>query len=163
MLAYFNQSKNEVNFYEADVIQSNGVFTLVDNKVNIKQSKSYYGCMTNKQIMNVPKGDYIALIYFEGYLNNIEFADSYATYKEAVEATPNKLRFVIENEVGSRQVYEYPIISTTDNMVKTNKFAIVSTDSDTDNIYLELVGSDVEYIASYVMLFENNHEFTIVS
>ena len=39
MLAYYNQNKNDINFFEAESIQSSGLFTLHDNKVNIKNSK----------------------------------------------------------------------------------------------------------------------------
>ena len=162
MLAYYNQSKNEINFYEAENIESTGVFTLSNDKVNIKTSNLIQVQNINEEvdIPNVPSQLYHMIINFEGINNNIEFADKFESYKEAYNATPNKLKIVlVATEEATDNVNQttipIPLLSITDNLIRINYKTIHPfLNGWKYKIHLELEGSDIEVINYSIILYE---------
>lgn len=161
MLAYYNQNKNDINFFEAESIQSSGLFTLHDNKVNIKNSK-ILGCMLNQEIEvpTVPSQDYYMIIHAEVINNNLEFADAYDTYEEAYNATPNKMKITIHSikeSDGTENIatITYPLISITENYIRIHVLTMYRfTEGWKHTMRVDLEGNDIDAKIMGVILIE---------
>lgn len=163
MLAYYNQNKNDINFFESESIQSSGLFTLHDNKVNIKNSK-ILACSLNQEIEvpNVPSQEYYMIIHAEGINNNIEFADAYDTYEEAYNATPNKMKITIQSireadGVKNTVTMVYPLLSVTENYIRVHTSSLHNFATGWKHtLRVDLEGNDIDAKIMGVLLIEYN-------
>ena len=119
MLAYFNKSRNEINFMEENNI---GIIT-VNNGITYVKTNNVYQYTINSfgDTINIPKGNYIIHINAKLFNNDITFLDKFGSIDEVLN-NPYKIDVNINEET----IDTIMLVNTTDPLILYNYSTAIS-------------------------------------
>ena len=119
MLAYFNKSRNEINFMAEN---NNGVIT-VNNSVTYVKTNNV--CQHNidslDKTINIPKGNYIIHINAKLFNNDITFLDKFDSIEEVVNNP-----YTIDVNLNGLTIDSMMLVNTTDPLILYNYSTAIS-------------------------------------
>ena len=146
MLAYFNKSRNEINFMEEN---NRGIIT-VNNGVYVKTNNVYqYNIDSLGDSINIPKGNYIIHINAKLFNNDITFLDKFDSIDEVVNNP-----FTIDVNINEQTIDTIMLVNTTDplivynystaiNLQEDSKLSITSNYSDMTIIKINVIVEEI--------------------
>ena len=146
MLAYFNKSRNEINFMEEN---NRGIIT-VNNGVYVKTNNVYqYNIDSLGDSINIPKGNYIIHINAKLFNNDITFLDKFDSIDEVVNNP-----FTIDVNINEQTIDTIMLVNTTDplilynystaiNLQENSKLTITSNYSDMSIIKINVIVEEI--------------------
>ena len=146
MLAYFNKSRNEINFMEEN---NRGIIT-VNNGVYVKTNNVYqYNIDSLGDSINIPKGNYIIHINAKLFNNDITFLDKFESIEEVVNNP-----FTIDVNINEQTIDTIMLVNTTDplivynystaiNLQEDSKLSITSNYSDMTIIKINVIVEEI--------------------
>lgn len=113
MLAYFNKSRNEINFIEEN---NKGVIT-VNNGVTYVKTNNVYQYTINSlgDSINIPKGNYIIHINAKLFNNDITYLDKFDSIDEVVNNP-----YTIDVNLNEQTIDTMMLVNTTDPLIIYN-------------------------------------------
>lgn len=119
MLAYFNKSRNEINFMEENNI---GIIT-VNNGITYVKTNNVYQYTINSfgDTINIPKGNYIIHINAKLFNNDITFLDKFDSIDEVLNNP-----FTIDVNINEETIDTMMLINTTDPLILYNYSTAIS-------------------------------------
>ena len=119
MLAYFNKSRNEINFIEEN---NKGVIT-VNNGVTYVKTNNVYQYTINSlgDSINIPKGNYIIHINAKLFNNDITFLDKFDSIDEVVNNP-----YTINVNINEQTIDSMMLVNTTDPLILYNYSTAIS-------------------------------------
>lgn len=119
MLAYFNKSRNEINFMEEN---NRGVITVNSGVTYVKTNNVYqYNINSLGDSINIPKGNYIIHINAKLFNNDITFLDKFDSIDEVLN-NPYKIDVNINEET----IDTIMLVNTTDPLILYNYSTAIS-------------------------------------
>lgn len=119
MLAYFNKSRNEINFIEEN---NRGVITVNNGVTYVKTNNVYqYNIDSLDSTINIPKGNYIIHINAKLFNNDITFLDKFDSIDDVVN-NPYKIDININEET----IDSMMLVNTTDPLILYNYSTAIS-------------------------------------
>lgn len=123
MLAYFNKSRNEINFMEEN---NKGVITVNNGVTYVKTNNVYqYNIDSLDSTINIPKGNYIIHINAKLFNNDITFLDKFDSIDEVVNNP-----FTIDVNLNQQTIDSMMLINTTDPLILYNYSTAISLQED---------------------------------
>ena len=147
MLAYFNKSRNEINFIEEN---NRGIITVNNGVTYVKTNNVYlYNIDSLDSTINIPKGNYIIHINAKLFNNDITFLDNFESIEEVVnnpytisinlnESTIDSMMLV--NTTDPLILYNY---STAISLQENSKLSITSNYSDMSIIKINVIVEEI--------------------
>lgn len=131
MLAYFNKSRNEINFIEEN---NKGVITVNNGITYVKTNNVYqYTINSLEDSINIPNGNYIIHINVKLFNNDITFLDKFDSIDEVVN-NPYTIDVNIngsENTNATLQTIDsMMLVNTTDPLILYNYSTAISLQED---------------------------------
>ena len=123
MLAYFNKSRNEINFIEDN---NRGVIT-VNNGVTYVKTNNVYQYTINSlgDSINIPKGNYIIHINAKLFNNDITYLDNFDSIDEVLNNP-----FTIDVNLNESTIDSIMLVNTTDPLILYNYSTAISLKED---------------------------------
>ena len=123
MLAYFNKSRNEINFIEDN---NRGVIT-VNNGVTYVKTNNVYQYTINSlgDSINIPKGNYIIHINAKLFNNDITYLDNFDSIDEVLNNP-----FTIDVNLNESTIDSIMLVNTTDPLILYNYSTAISLQED---------------------------------
>lgn len=119
MLAYFNKSRNEINFIEEN---NRGIITINNGITYVKTNNVYqYTINTLGDSINIPKGNYIIHINAKLFNNDITFLDKFDSIDEVVNNP-----FTIDVNLNEQTIDTMMLVNTTDPLILYNYSTAIS-------------------------------------
>ena len=119
MLAYFNKSRNEINFMEDN---NRGVITVNNGVTYIKTNNVYqYNIDSLDKTINIPKGNYIIHINAKLFNNDITFLDKFDSIDEVVNNP-----YTIDVSINNQTIDTMILVNTTDPLILYNYSTAIS-------------------------------------
>lgn len=123
MLAYFNKSRNEINFMEEN---NKGVITVNNGITYVKTNNVYqYTINSLDSTINIPKGNYIIHINAKLFNNDITFLDKFDSIDEVVNNP-----YTIDVNLNQQTIDSMMLINTTDPLILYNYSTAISLQED---------------------------------
>lgn len=123
MLAYFNKSRNEINFMEEN---NKGVITVNNGITYVKTNNVYqYNIDSLDSTINIPKGNYIIHINAKLFNNDITFLDKFDSIDEVVNNP-----YTIDVNLNQQTIDSMMLINTTDPLILYNYSTAISLQED---------------------------------
>ena len=120
MLAYFNKSRNEINFIEEN---NKGVIT-VNNGVTYVKTNNVYQYTINSldsNSINIPKGNYIIHINAKLFNNDITFLDKFDSIDDVINNP-----YTINVNLNGSTIDTMMLVNTTDPLILYNYSTAIS-------------------------------------
>ena len=119
MLAYFNKSRNEINFIEEN---NRGIIT-VNNGVTYVKTNNVYQYTINSigDSINIPKGNYIIHINAKLFNNDITYLDKFGSIDEVVNNP-----YTINVNLNEQTIDSMMLVNTTDPLILYNYSTAIS-------------------------------------
>ena len=119
MLAYFNKSRNEINFIEEN---NKGIITVNNGVTYIKTNNVYqYNIDSLDKTINIPKGNYIIHINAKLFNNDITFLDKFDSIDEIVNNP-----YTIDVSINNQTIDTMILVNTTDPLILYNYSTAIS-------------------------------------
>ena len=119
MLAYFNKSRNEINFIEEN---NKGIITVNNGVTYIKTNNVYqYNIDSLDKTINIPKGNYIIHINAKLFNNDITFLDKFDSIDEVVNNP-----YTIDVSINNQTIDSMMLVNTTDPLILYNYSTAIS-------------------------------------
>ena len=119
MLAYFNKSRNEINFIEET---NRGVITVNNGVTYVKTNNVYqYNIDSLGDSINIPKGNYIIHINAKLFNNDITFLDKFDSIDEVLNNP-----FTIDVSINNQTIDTMMLVNTTDPLILYNYSTAIS-------------------------------------
>ena len=119
MLAYFNKSRNEINFMEGT---NKGIITVNNGVVYVKTNNVFqYTIDSLDKTINIPKGNYIIHINAKLFNNDITFLDKFDSIDEVVNNP-----FTIDVNLNEQTIDSMMLVNTTDPIILYNYSTAIS-------------------------------------
>ena len=119
MLAYFNKSRNEINFIEEN---NKGIITVNNGVTYIKTNNVYqYNIDSLDKTINIPKGNYIIHINAKLFNNDITFLDKFDSIDEVVNNP-----YTIDVSINNQTIDTMILVNTTDPLILYNYSTAIS-------------------------------------
>lgn len=119
MLAYFNKSRNEINFMEEN---NRGVITVNNGITYVKTNNVFqYNIDSLDSTINIPKGNYIIHINAKLFNNDITFLDKFDSIDEVVNNP-----FTIDVNINQQTIDSMMLVNTTDPLILYNYSTAIS-------------------------------------
>ena len=119
MLAYFNKSRNEINFMEET---NKGIITVNNGVVYVKTNNVFqYTIDSLDKTINIPKGNYIIHINAKLFNNDITFLDKFDSIDEVVNNP-----FTIDVNLNEQTIDSMMLVNTTDPIILYNYSTAIS-------------------------------------
>ena len=123
MLAYFNKSRNEINFIEEN---NRGVITVNNGITYVKTNNVYqYNIDSLEKTINIPKGNYIIHINAKLFNNDITFLDKFDSIDEVVNNP-----YTIDVNLNEQTIDTMMLVNTTDPLILYNYSTAISLKED---------------------------------
>ena len=119
MLAYFNKSRNEINFIEE---QNKGVITVNNGVTYVKTNNVYlYNIDSLDKTINIPKGNYIIHINAKLFNNDITFLDKFDSIDDVINNP-----YTINVNLNGSTIDSMMLVNTTDPLILYNYSSAIS-------------------------------------
>lgn len=119
MLAYFNKSRNEINFMEEN---NKGVITVNNGITYVKTNNVYYYNIDSlDSTINIPKGNYIIHINSKLFNNDITFLDKFDSIDEVVNNP-----YTIDVNINGSTIDSMMLVNNTDPLILYNYSTAIS-------------------------------------
>lgn len=119
MLAYFNKSRNEINFMEEN---NRGVITVNNGITYVKTNNVFqYNIDSLDSTINIPKGNYIIHINAKLFNNDITFLDKFDSIDDVVNNP-----FTIDVNINQQTIDSMMLVNTTDPLILYNYSSAIS-------------------------------------
>ena len=119
MLAYFNKSRNEINFIEEN---NKGVITINNGVTYVKTNNVYqYNIDSLDKTINIPKGNYIIHINAKLFNNDITYLDKFDSIDEVVNNP-----YTIDVNINEQTIDSIMLVNTTDPLIVYNYSTAIS-------------------------------------
>ena len=119
MLAYFNKSRNEIVFMEAN---NKGVITVNNGITYVKTNNVYqYNIESLDKTINIPEGNYIIHINAKLFNNDITFLDKFDSIDEVVNNP-----YTINVNINEQTIDTMMLVNTTDPLILYNYSTAIS-------------------------------------
>lgn len=120
MLAYFNKSRNEINFMEEN---NKGVITVNNGVTYVKTNNVYQYNIDSldSNSINIPKGNYIIHINAKLFNNDITFLDKFDSIDEVLNNP-----FTIDVNLNGSTIDSMMLVNTTDSLILYNYSTAIS-------------------------------------
>lgn len=119
MLAYFNKSRNEINFMEEN---NRGVITVNNGITYVKTNNVYqYNIDSLDKTINIQKGNYIIHINAKLFNNDITFLDKFDSIDDVVNNP-----YTINVNINGSTIDTMMLINTTDPLILYNYSTAIS-------------------------------------
>ena len=147
MLAYFNKSRNEINFIEEN---NKGIITINNGVTYVKTNNVYqYTIDSLDKTINIPKGNYIIHINAKLFNNDITFLDKFDSIDEVVNNP-----YTIDVNLNGSTIDSIMLVNTTDplilynyttaiNLQENSKLNITSNYSDMSIIKINVIVEEI--------------------
>ena len=147
MLAYFNKSRNEINFIEEN---NRGIITVSNGLTFVKTNNVYqYTINSLGDSINIPKGNYIIHINAKLFNNDITFLDKFDSIDEVVNNP-----YTINVNLNGSSIDSMMLVNTTDpiilynystaiNIQENSKLSITSNYSDMAIIKINVIVEEI--------------------
>lgn len=123
MLAYFNKSRNEINFMEEN---NRGVITVNNGITYVKTNNVYqYNIDSLDKTINIQKGNYIIHINAKLFNNDITFLDKFDSIDDVVNNP-----YTINVNINQQTIDTMMLINTTDPLILYNYSTAISLQED---------------------------------
>lgn len=123
MLAYFNKSRNEINFMEEN---NRGVITVNNGITYVKTNNVYqYNIDSLGDSINIPKGNYIIHINAKLFNNDITFLDKFDSIDDVVNNP-----YTINVNINQQTIDSMMLVNTTDPLILYNYSTAISLQED---------------------------------
>lgn len=119
MLAYFNKSRNEINFMEEN---NRGVITVNNGVTYVKTNNVYqYTIDSLDKTINIQKGNYIIHINAKLFNNDITFLDKFDSIDDVVNNP-----YTIDVNINQQTIDSMMLVNTTDPLILYNYSTAIS-------------------------------------
>lgn len=119
MLAYFNKSRNEINFMEEN---NRGVITVNNGITYVKTNNVFqYNIDSLDSTINIPKGNYIIHINAKLFNNDITFLDKFDSIDDVVNNP-----YTIDVNINQQTIDSMMLVNTTDPLILYNYSTAIS-------------------------------------
>ena len=119
MLAYFNKSRNEINFIEEN---NRGIITVNNGVAYVKTNNVYqYNIDSLGDSINIPKGNYIIYINAKLFNNDITYLDKFSSVDEVLNNP-----FTIDVNLNEQTIDTMMLVNTTDPLILYNYSTAIS-------------------------------------
>lgn len=119
MLAYFNKSRNEINFMEEN---NRGVITVNNGVTYVKTNNVYqYTIDSLDKTINIQKGNYIIHINAKLFNNDITFLDKFDSIDDVVNNP-----YTINVNINQQTIDSMMLVNTTDPLILYNYSTAIS-------------------------------------
>ena len=120
MLAYFNKSRNEINFIEEN---NKGVITVNNGVTYVKTNNVYLYNIDSldSNSINIPKGNYIIHINAKLFNNDITFLDKFDSIDDVLNNP-----FTINVNLNGSTIDSMMLVNTTDPLILYNYSTAIS-------------------------------------
>lgn len=119
MLAYFNKSRNEINFMEEN---NRGVITVNNGITYVKTNNVFqYNIDSLDSTINIPKGNYIIHINAKLFNNDITFLDKFDSIDDVVNNP-----YTINVNINQQTIDSMMLVNTTDPLILYNYSTAIS-------------------------------------
>ena len=147
MLAYFNKSRNEINFIEDN---NKGVITVNNGVTYVKTNNVYqYNIDLLGDSINIPKGNYIIHINSKLFNNDITFLDKFDSIDDVINNP-----YTINVNLNGSTIDSMMLVNTTDPLILYNystpislqensKLSITSNYSDLTVIKINVIVEEI--------------------
>ena len=147
MLAYFNKSRNEINFIEEN---NRGIITVSNGLTFVKTNNVYqYTINSLGDSINIPKGNYIIHINAKLFNNDITFLDKFDSIDEVVNNP-----YTINVNLNGSSIDSMMLVNTTDpliiynystaiNLQENSKLSITTNYSDMAIIKINVIVEEI--------------------
>lgn len=123
MLAYFNKSRNEINFMEEN---NRGVITVNNGITYVKTNNVFqYNIDSLDSTINIPKGNYIIHINAKLFNNDITFLDKFDSIDDVVNNP-----YTINVNINQQTIDSMMLVNTTDPLILYNYSTAISLQED---------------------------------
>ena len=113
MLAYFNKSRNEINFIEEN---NRGVITINNGVTYVKTNNVYqYNIDSLDKTINIPKGNYIIHINAKLFNNDITYLDKFDSIDDVINNP-----YTIDVNINEQTIDTMMLVNTTDPLILYN-------------------------------------------
>ena len=148
MLAYFNKSRNEINFIEEN---NKGVITVNNGVTYVKTNNVYQYNIDSldSNSINIPKGNYIIHINAKLFNNDITFLDKFDSIDDVINNP-----YTINVNLNEQTIDSMMLVNTTDplilynystaiNLQEDSKLSITSNYSDMSIIKINVIVEEI--------------------
>ena len=120
MLAYFNKSRNEINFIEEN---NRGIITVNNGVTYVKTNNVYLYNIDSldSNSINIPKGNYIIHINAKLFNNDITYLDKFGSIDEVVNNP-----YTINVNLNEQTIDSMMLVNTTDPLILYNYSTAIS-------------------------------------
>ena len=119
MLAYFNKTRNEINFIEEN---NKGVITVNNGVTYVKTNNVYqYNIDSLDKTINISKGNYIIHINAKLFNNDITYLDKFESIEEVVNNP-----YTISINLNESTIDSMMLVNTTDPLILYNYSTAIS-------------------------------------
>ena len=124
MLAYFNKSRNEINFIEEN---NRGIITVNNGVTYVKTNNVYLYNIDSldSNSINIPKGNYIIHINAKLFNNDITYLDKFGSIDDVINNP-----YTINVNLNEQTIDSMMLVNTTDPLILYNYSTAINLQED---------------------------------